>query len=248
MQYIGGKQKSGGARIAAVINRIIRERKLETYSEPFCGGLSVTQRIVAPVRHASDACEALICMYKALQSGTWTPPLDLTREEWVKLRDANDPRDPLTAFAGFGCSNRGAWFNSYVEKSKRTGKNFVPAAVAAADSLRKKMRLCADVRFACGDYREQMLGDIVYCDPPYAGTMGYPAVSGEWDPLAFWAWVRATSDDRLMCISEQHAPDDFVALLSFSIQSRIAMTTGARRDEHLFVPRHQLDVWASIAG
>jgi len=36
MQYIGGKQKSGGAQISVVINRIIRKRKLETYSEPFC--------------------------------------------------------------------------------------------------------------------------------------------------------------------------------------------------------------------
>lgn len=248
MQYIGGKQKSGGAQIAAIVNRIIRERGLKTYSEPFCGGLSVTQRIVAPTRYASDACEALICMYEALQSGAWTPPHDLTREEWVRLRNANDPQNPLTAFAGFGCSNRGAWFGNFVERSKRTGKNYVPAAVAAADSLRKKMRLCSDVRFACGDYREQVLGDIVYCDPPYAGTLGYPAVPGEWDPLAFWAWVRATSDERLLCVSEQRAPDDFVTLLSFSIQSRIAMSTGARRNEYLFVPRQQLDVWTSVVG
>jgi len=248
MQYIGGKQKSGGAQISVVINRIIRKRKLETYSEPFCGGLSVTQRIVASVRHASDACEALICMYKALQSGTWTPPLDLTREEWVRLRDTNDPRDPLTAFAGFGCSNRGAWFRGYAARYKFTGGKYVEAALAAASSLKTKMRKCNDVRFAYGDYREQVLGDVVYCDPPYAGTLGYPAVPGEWDPLAFWAWARATSDDRLLCVSEQHAPDDFVALLSFSIQSKIAMATGARRDEYLFVPRHQLDAWASVAG
>lgn len=60
MQYVGGKQKSGGAQIAKVINRMIRDRNLITYAEPFCGGLSVTQRIAAPTRLVSDGCEALI--------------------------------------------------------------------------------------------------------------------------------------------------------------------------------------------
>ena len=249
MQYIGGKQKSGGAQIAKVINRIIRERGLATYAEPFCGGLSVTQRIVAPVRHASDACEALVRMYLALQTG-WVPPVELSREEWTRLRDANDPADPLTAFAGFGCSNRGGWFASYATRYKFTGGKYVEAAFAAASSLKTKMRKCGDVRFAWGDYRVQVLGDIVYCDPPYAGTLGYPAVPGEWDPVTFWAWVRGIADDRLVCVSEQSAPVDFVPLLAFSIQNKIAMSSATRRDEYLFVPRHQLDVWtaAEIAG
>jgi len=247
MQYIGGKQKSGGAQIAKVINRLIRERKLETYSEPFCGGLSVTQRIVAPVRYASDACEALVRMYIALQGG-WTPPAEMSRDKWTQLRDANDPADPLTAFAGFGCSNRGAWFAAYQPRSKRTGDNYVDAAVAASESLTKKMRQCVDVLFACCAYQDARLGDVVYCDPPYADTMGYPAISGEWDPAAFWAWVRDVSDARLVCVSEQKAPDDFAPLLTFSIQSRIAVMTGARRDEYLFVPRHQIDVWSKYVA
>ena len=247
MQYVGGKQKSGGAQIAAVINRMIRVRELNTYSEPFCGGLSVTQRIVAPVRHASDACNALICMYKALQSGAWTPPQDLTREEWVRLRDANDPQNPLTAFAGFGCSNRGRWFGGYATRYKFSGR-YVEAAFAAASSLKTKMRKCVDVRFAGGDYRQQVLGDIVYCDPPYVGTLGYPAVPGEWNPFTFWAWVRTIADDRLVCVSEQHAPDGFVPLLTFSIQNKIAMSGGTRRAEYLYVPRHQLDMWTEVVG
>ena len=247
MQYIGGKQKSGGAQIAKVINRIIRERGLAMYSEPFCGGLSVTQRIVAPMRHASDACEALVRMYLALQAG-WVPPVELSREKWQQLRDANDPTNPLTAFAGFGCSNRGGWFSSYATRYKWTDPKYVEAAFAAASSLGAKMRKCGDVRFAWGDYRQQASGDVVYLDPPYAGTLGYPAVQGEWDPVAFWVWARAIADDRLVCVSEQRAPDDFAPLLTFSIQNKIAMSGGARRAEFLFVPRHQLDVWSQYVG
>lgn len=247
MQYIGGKQKSGGAQIAKVINRVIRERGLTTYAEPFCGGLSVLQRIVAPMRHASDACEALVCLYQALQAG-WVPPVELSREKWQQLRDANDPTNPLTAFAGFGCSNRGAWFSAYQPKSKRTGDNYVDAALAASESLANKMQRSANVRFACHLFADAPLGDVVYCDPPYADTMGYPAVPGEWDSIPFWAWVRHVSDARLVCVSEQKAPEDFTPLLTFSIQSRIAVMTGARRDEFLFVPQHQLDVWSQYVG
>ena len=246
MQYVGGKQKSGGAQIAKAINAAIVRSGATTYSEPFCGGLSVLSRIVAPVRMASDACEALIALYRALQNG-WQPPAEMTREEWTRLRDANDATDPLTAFAGFGCSNRAAWFGTYLKQSKRTDDHYVPAALAAAESLVRKMSKCADVEFAARTYDHAPLGDVVYCDPPYDGTLGYPAV-GPWDAPAFWQWVRSQAVSRLICVSERAAPADFQPLLTFSIQSRIAVQTGARRTEHLFVHESQLQRWCELTA
>ena len=81
MQYVGGKQKSGGAQTAGVINTLVKRRKLRTVAEPFCGGLSITYRLKAPQVHASDGCEALITLYRRMQQG-WRPPDLLTREEW----------------------------------------------------------------------------------------------------------------------------------------------------------------------
>ncbi len=206
-------------------------------------------RIRAPVRYASDACEALIVMYRAMQSG-WQPPDVLTQEEWTVLRDANDPSNPLTAFAGFGCSNRGNWFSSFAKKYRLSPTRTVTAAQAASTSVTDKMAKCTDVEFASGDYREARLGEVVYCDPPYAGTLGYPAVEslGAWDPVAFWAWVRTlVADGRLVVVSEQVAPDDFVPLLTFSIQNKVAMKTGTNRAEYLFVHRSQVEKWVTGA-
>lgn len=240
MQYVGGKQKSGGAQIAQAINAMIKALGLRSYCEPFCGGLSVTQRIVAPERRASDACAALICLYQRLQGG-WVPPLSLSKEEWLELKAANDPSNPLTAFAGFGCSFLGKWFTSYTPKFKRTNK-YVHSALAATESLSNKMAKCQAVTFSSGDYRTLGAGDLIYCDPPYEGTVGYSAV-GAFDSGSFWEWAREQSRTTLLAVSEQQAPADFTPLRTFSLQSRIATGTGNRRTEHLYVHASQLEKW-----
>ena len=245
MQYVGGKQKSGGAQIAKAINAAIVRSGATTYSEPFCGGLSVLSRIVAPVRRASDACEALITLYTSMQNG-WQPPAEMTREEWTRLRDANDATNPLTAFAGFGCSNRGNWFASYTDRYWSNDR-YITAAYAANSSLTNKLRHCASVIFTAHDYQEATLGDIVYCDPPYAGTHGYPAV-GAWNSAPFWQWIRDVAKSRPIAVSEQVAPSDFAPLLTFSIQNKIAMRTGTRRAEYLFVHESQLQRWRELTA
>ena len=240
MQYVGGKQKSGGAQIAQAINALIKALGLQTYSEPFCGGLSVTQRIVAPERRVSDACTALICLYQRMQGG-WVPPQALSKDEWLRLKTANDPTDPLTAFAGFGLSLFGSWFGSYAPLSTRNHKR-ISSALAAAESLTNKLAKCRGVQFSSGDYQALGIGDLIYCDPPYEGTLQYPAV-GAFDSAAFWQWARAKSRTSLLAVSERHAPEDFIPLQTFSLQSRIA--TGAKnwRTEYLYVHESQLGVW-----
>lgn len=243
VQYIGGKTKSGGAQIAAAINATIKRHQLQTYVEPFCGGLSVTSRVRASKRLASDACEALVSLYRAIQGG-WSPPRELSREEWLLLRETQDPADPLTAFAGFGCSFGGAWFGSYVKRYKFTDR-WVPAAEAAAQSLERKLGACSDVAFGFHDYCVAPKGELVYCDPPYAGTMGYGAVD-PWDPVAFWAWATEQGRcHRMIAVSEISAPAGWASLLTFDLQHRIGTAGGKRRVEHLFVPEAQRGEWST---
>lgn len=242
MQYIGGKQKSGGAAIAALINETAKRHGVTTYSEPFCGGLSVTYRIKMGVRAASDACVPLIKLYCAMQRG-WTPPYELSREDWTRLHDANDPKDPMTAFAGFGCSHSGNWFGAYTDKFKRTNK-IVPAALAAAESLTRKMSHCQDVDFDACDFRLSPPAQLTYCDPPYDGTLPYKAIREPWNAEEFWQWAREQSTSRLLAVSERAAPDDFVPALTLSIQNRLQTQAGAeRRQEFLFVHRTQARDW-----
>ena len=59
------------------------------------------------------------------------------------------------------------------------------------------------------DYREYVHeeGDVVYCDPPYAGTGGY---GREFDHDAFWQWCRTR--DFPVYVSEYRAPEDFISI------------------------------------
>jgi site-specific DNA-adenine methylase len=234
MQYVGGKQKSGGSVIAKFLNGL----GLRTISEPFCGGLSVTYRLNFAKIHASDACESLIRMYQMYMQG-WRPPLSLSREQWQELKRIQDSTDPLTAFAGFGCSHSGAYFGSYAEKCKRTGDNYVSSAFAAAVSLENKFKKLKNVTFTHCHYEHASDADCLYCDPPYAGTKGYPAV-GPFDSEKFWQWARHRSSKTPVFVSEMQAPSDFVPVLTLSVQNRISTKAGQWRSEFLFVHESQM--------
>ena len=74
-------------------------------------------------------------------------------------------------------------------------------------------------------------GDIVYCDPPYAGTGGY---EHEFDHDAFWQWCRTR--DFPVYVSEYRAPEDFISIWCKEkrrLFSHRALSTNAV--EHLFL-------------
>lgn len=232
MQYVGGKQKSGGHRIAAMIGLFAARQRMSDIVEPFCGGLSVTYRLSGLDVQASDACVPLIALYKAMQLG-WEPPAEVSRETWEHYKTAGDPTDPMTAFVGFGCSRSGDWFSSFIADYKYTNRR-VPAATAARDSLRKKIGACAAVDFAAGDYRDAPVRGVWYCDIPYVGSIGYPAV-GPFDHAAFWTFATETSQSVPVLVSERVAPENWRVVEEWSVQQRLTTDSGTRRMERLFV-------------
>ena len=234
MHYIGGKQKSGGHRIAASIKSFAARVDAVGVVEPFCGGLSVTYRLRGLSVEARDACKPLITLYQMMQRG-WCPPAVVDRETWEKYRAAPDPEDPMTAFVGFGCSRSGAWFSGFADRCKRTGQNYVPAATAASESLRTKLVACGEsVTFKAGDYTHAPVRGVWYCDIPYIGTLGYPAV-GPFDHVAFWTFAADVSQTIPVLVSEQVAPEGWTIVDEWSVQQRLNACTGTPRVERLFV-------------
>lgn len=67
----------------------------------------------------------------------------------------------------------------------------------------------APIVVSTDDYRNYVYqdGDVVYCDPPYAGTNGYER---EFDHEAFWRWCRTR--DFPVYVSEYRAPEDFISI------------------------------------
>lgn len=139
----------------------------EVYWEPFLGGGSVFAATAPYFSSAigSDVHPDLILLWGTLLEG-WEPPSVLSEGEWQALRDA-DP-SPLRAFAGFGCSFGGRWFEGYA----RGTEDF--AGETRRSLLRKIGAIsgCPQVSFLRMSYAQvaPREGTVLYCDPPYNTT------------------------------------------------------------------------------
>lgn len=79
---------------------------------------------------------------------------------------------------------------------------------------------------------EHQEGDVVYCDPPYAGTDGYWR-SGVFDTDKFWQWVRTR--EYPVYVSEFKAPDDFVSIWEKRRPNCLSRPTAEREGQQYVV-------------
>lgn len=224
MMYQGGKTK-----LAKPIASIIRPAILPgtRYVEPFLGSAAVAVELVpySTASVLSEGNESVALMWTAVLQG-WVPPSSVTAEEYAELK-AGSLHSALHGFVGTGCSFGGKWFGGLAKGSK--GRDYIGQAQRSV--LRRASVLSAhgvsSVR--CADYRstDADSSSVVYCDPPYANTMGYPAV-GDFDSDAFWAQVREwVSVGACVYVSEYTAPADFVSVWSVDRAETVAI-----RGEH----------------
>jgi len=228
MQYLGGKHRIA-KELCGFINPLLS--RFEYYIEPFVGGANIVSKIKHPKRIAMDANAALITLYQALQNG-WEPPDTLSEVEYAELKANQASQNPLTAFAGFGCSFGGKWFGGYARNA--IGHNY---ALSAKNSIRKKFKTLEDVKFIAGGYDTFTYpkSSLIYCDPPYANTTGYDGVKEAFDSSAFWEWCRQqTRNGNLVLVSEYAAPEDFMSVVTIETKTDMRDKTGgksARREE-----------------
>ena len=98
----------------------------------------------------------------------------------------------------------------------------------------------APIVVSTDDYRSYVYndGDVVYCDPPYAGKAGYGC--NKFDHEAFWQWCRTR--DFPVYVSEYRAPEDFVSIWSKEkrqlFNHRVLSSNSV---EHLFLHKKWLE-------
>lgn len=183
MRYLGGKKRLA-KRIASILDDHREEG--QPFVDVFCGLLSVS--VAMPNRGpavANDGCAPLINMYDAWRKG-WRPPGEVSEDLYLQLKEKQDPKDPLTAFAGFGLSWGGKWFGGYARAKVKTGTRSIPPssytgpteplnyAELSGRSLNKTLGQCGHVRFSCKSfYHVDTKDSLVYCDPVYRNTTKY---------------------------------------------------------------------------
>ena len=202
MQYFGGK-----ARISAELAKFLQTYVStdSIYIEPFVGSAWTFHRIKAKQKIGGDINPSLIYMWRALQRG-WIPPSTLSEEDYYRIKEKGDFRNPLYAFAAFGCSFAGKFWGGYA----RGCTNY---ANGAKNSLLKKLRgLQSDkTAFVLLDYQDwrSRTNSVFYCDPPYLGTTSYLGCP-KFDHSVFWQKCRRWElEGNYVFVSEYQAPEDF---------------------------------------
>ena len=226
IRYVGGKTNHAKA-ITSIL--CAQSTNCTQYVEPFFGGGSMakeTVRLGMP-RLASDIDGNLITLYQAIQQG-WRPPTHITETQY-RAAKAMDPC-PLRTYIGFACSYGGKWFGGL---ARAKGREMVYESylriMREADSLK-------GIQFQHKSYADLTLGlgDLVYCDPPYAGTLGY---GSHFSHVDFWQTVREWSvAGAKVFVSEYAAPADFTSV--WAKQTSVAIhnvATSNHKIEHLWV-------------
>ena len=223
MQYFGGKQ-----RIAKyIINFLKNIRKPgQIFLEPFVGSANIIIGMDNP-RIGSDFHEDLIMLHKAIQSGEFIYPSEISEQQYNELKKAES--SALRALVGFGCSYAGKWFGGYARSGQR---NY---CLNAVHSLQKKSKFFEGIEFRYKDYREwEPIDYLIYNDPPYVNSTKIHGSS--FDTNEFWDIMRRWSKHNTVVISEYEAPQDFICAMELATKTDIRGKAGKfQRIEKLFI-------------
>lgn len=218
MQYQGGKGRIGRT-LASIIVPAGLAKGNGTYVEPFMGALGVSRHVAKHARRMdlSDFNGDMADLWRALLDG-WVAPSSVTEDEYNALKSAES--SPLRTFAAVGCSFGAKWFGGYARDRRHYPShggeyNYAFAASRKLAAIVADMRKCLHVNVAHVDYRNVRVksGDTVYCDPPYAATIGYKGAGEDFDSVAFWATMdKWHAKGARIFVSEFNAPDHWVAV------------------------------------
>lgn len=207
MRYQGGKSRISKPIAQTIINSSSINGGGSAFVSLFCGSCSVESKITGFDRMIlNDKHKYLIALLQGVQNG-YELPESISEEQYKYIRQHKDEDAVLTGFVGFGCSFGGKWFGGYAKD-----KANINYALQSKTSLLSDMKTLMNAEFVCHDYHDVELPDdcVIYADPPYNNTTGY--MHEKFNSVEFWQYAREISKSHLMFISEQTAPDDFVAI------------------------------------
>ncbi|WP_144468724.1 DNA adenine methylase [Bacillus pumilus] len=235
MKYMGSKARLS-KELAPIINKIIKDKNISIYIEPFVGGANMIEHIRCETKIGSDNNEYLIQMWKMLQQG-WIPPEEISKELYMKIRDNKNEFDKeIVSIAGFCSTYNAKWFGGYAGKVKtKTGlqRDYYKESIR---NIVKQLNRLKDVEFLNADYTSfsEYKNALIYCDPPYEGTTQY-GTSKAFHHERFWDWVRSMSKNNIVLVSEYNAPEDFNCIFEKSLTTTLDKNSRKKGFEKLFL-------------
>lgn len=245
MKYMGSKSRIAKY-IVPIIQKYIDETNCKYYLEPFVGGANVIDKIKCETKIGSDKNKYLIALLQRVQENE---PLytSVSKELYDAARTAFNNGDNTKFFdwemgnIGFLASYNGRWFDGGYAKSgyekTKNGERFRDYYREAKDNLLAQAPNLNNVKFSCKDYtyynEVNLKGFVIYVDPPYQNTKQY-ANATKFDYNEFWQTMRDWSNNNIVLISEESAPEDFECIWKQEVSRSIKASDKSKSIEKLF--------------
>ena len=243
MKYMGSKSRIA-KHIVPIIQDYIDKNDITCYIEPCVGGANVIDKINCEQKIGADKNKYLIALLKRVQFGL---PLyeSVSKELYDKARtafnngDTSEFEDWEIGNIGFLASYNGRWFDGGYAKpgyeKTKNGERYRDYYQESKNNILTQAKDLSGIDFVCCDYTywSDHKGRMFYVDPPYQGTKQYAnAIHFDYD--LFWEAMRKLSQDNIVLISEQNAPDDFECIWEQEISRSIKATDKSKATEKLF--------------
>lgn len=229
--------------IVPIIQQHIDENKINTYIEPFVGGANVIDKISCEIKYGTDKNRYLIALLNRVKDGKELYD-SVSKDLYDKARtafnsgDTSEFEDWEVGNIGFIASFNGRWFDGGYAKpgyeKTKTGKRYRDYYQEAKNNILKQSNDFSTIDFSVLDYKVwNPQNAIIYCDPPYANTKQY-ANATDFDYEEFWQIIRKWSDNNIVLISEQNAPEDFECIWEQEVSRSIKAADKSKSTEKLF--------------
>lgn len=239
MIYVGSKNRIAKEILSIILKDLQPD---QWYVEPFVGGCNIIDKFEHKYKLGIDNNKYLIALLKALQNNEVEFPEEITRDEYMDIKNNKDNYPEwLVGFAGFCCSFRGKFCSGYagnsVSENSGRKRNYQKTQIT---SLLKQQDRLKGINLICSEYTDFIIPDksIIYCDPPYADTTKYS--KDGFDSESFWQWCRdKVAEGHKVFISEYKAPDDFVCIWQKGLICNLG-NSSIKTTEKLFKHKSQL--------
>ncbi len=233
--------------IVPIIQNYIDQNKIEKYYEPFVGGANVIDKIECKEKYASDLNKYLIALLEHVRDGKELYQY-VSKDLYDKARaafnrgDTSEFEDWQIGNIGFLASYNGRWFDGGFAKAgyekTKNGERYRDYYREAKDNVLRQASNLKRIKFYSCNYKTRNPKScLIYCDPPYANTKQY-ANATKFDYDEFWQIMRDWSENNIVLISEQNAPEDFECIWEQEVSRSIKATDKSKATEKLFMYRN----------
>lgn len=221
MRYVGGKNRVV-KELLPIIQSYIDENT-KGYLEPFVGGANIIDKIKCDNKIGCDIHEELIELLKYVQDLNNVLPTTITEEEYKNVKSNNDKYEKwYVALVGFCGSFGSKYFGGFARGCKTGKRKNVDNPAESIRSIEKQRKNLHDIKFKHCSYDEiddTISGYVIYCDPPYRGTLKYSTKDFDYDK--FYKWCEKMSKNNIVLISEYWMPEEFECIWQKKVQCSV---------------------------